>query len=156
MLRAMAIPTAMVRRVLLMSRGESGPINAADARGVLEIACLAVAADGTIADEERDVLHTLSAELGALSANEIDTLVQRATDKTREEQVERLRAVADSLSNDSARNLAYMVSVLTAMADLAASDEEFEFDLDVQEALGLSADTAASLAGSVHEALTSE
>ncbi len=150
------ITTEMIRRALAHRGGEAGAVSEADARAVLEIACLAVASDGKIDDEERAVLHVLATELRAYRQAELDALVHACNQQTRDERVERLRAVGASLSSDAARHLAYRVSIVTAMADLAAADEEFEFDLDLQDALDLAPDVADDLSAGVHAALSPE
>lgn len=125
-----------------------------DAKRILEIACLAVASDGTLAEEERAVLADLSGLLKAYSPNELESLVARAVkDKTRDERLERLRTLASELGTEDARHCAYKVTVVTALSDLAAQDEEFEFDLDIQEALSLAPEQADALTSRVHEAL---
>jgi hypothetical protein len=151
----MAIAADMVRRVL--DGSTSSAIGPDDGRRILEIACLAVAADGQIAREEIAVLHGIAAALRAYEPNEVDELVRRCHAlRSRAEQVERLRTASDALTTDDARHVAYKVSVLTAMADLASTDAEFEFDLDLQDALRLPTDVADRLTGEVHEALTVE
>jgi hypothetical protein len=45
------------------------------------------------------------------------------------------------------------MSVATALSDSESADEEFEFDLDVQDALSLPAEIADRLAAEVHQAL---
>ena len=148
----MSIPAELLRRVVT-----NASVSPEDVRRALAIACLAVAADGKLADEELAALRVFSAELGGVGAAGLDGLVQSGLNlPSRDDRLEQLRATADSLSTDAARHLAYKLSVATALADLASTDEEFEFDLDVQEALQLSPDTADRLAGEVHEALTPE
>ena len=143
----MSIPASLLKRVVT-------PQSPEDARKILEIACLAVAADGKLAPEELAALRVLSAELRAVPAAELDSLIDAALNLgTREERTERLQALADALSTEGARHCAYKVSVVTALADLASADEEFEFDLDVQDALKLEAETADRLSADVHEAL---
>ena len=143
----MSIPASLLKRVVT-------PQSPEDARKILEIACLAVAADGKLAPEELAALRVLSAELRALPAAELDSLIDAALNLgTREERTERLQVLADALSTEGARHCAYKVSVVTALADLASADEEFEFDLDVQDALKLEAETADRLSADVHEAL---
>jgi hypothetical protein len=147
MLGVMSIPAPMLRRIVT-------PQGPEDARRILEIACLAVASDGKLATEELAALRVLSSELGAASGAELDALVGAALDlPTREDRVERLRALCDALTTEQARHCAYKVSVVTALADLASADEEFEFDLDVQDALKLSPDAAEQLASEVNELL---
>jgi hypothetical protein len=143
----MSIPAPMLRRVVT-------PQSPADARRILEIACLAVASDGRLAPEELAALHVLSSELEAVSTGDLDALVHTALNlPTRDERIERLRSLADALTSEGARHCAYKISVVTALADLAAADEEFEFDLDLQEALNLAPEVADRLTREVHEAL---
>jgi hypothetical protein len=92
-----------------------------------------------------------------LTAAELDALVGRvASVRLESDRQARLCAVASALESDRARHLAYKVSMATAMADLASSDEEFEFDLALLDALQLPNALADRLAGEVHEALTAE
>lgn len=150
----MAISTDMVRRA---TAAPAGSISRTDGERILEVACLAVVSDGTIAPEELAVLQTVGKDVGPFDPAAIGTLVQRASSlHGRDAQLDRLRAVAGTLSSEAARHLAYKVSVLTAMADLASSDEEFEFDLDLQDALELDGHVADRLAGEVHEAVTAD
>ena len=145
----MAISPEMIRQATTTT---SGSVSRSDGAGVLEIACLAIVSDGNIAPEELAVLRTVGKDIG--SADNVEALVQKAASlHSREAQLERLREVAAGLSTEAARHLAYKVTVLTSVADLAASDEEFEFDLDLVDALQLSTDVADRLAGEVHEAV---
>jgi len=149
----MSIPALLLRRVVT-PEGLTSVFAPADRRNILEIACLAVASDGTLAAEELAALRVIGAELGAATPNEVAALIDAALNiPTREDRVLRLRAVADALTTDAARRCAYKVSVATALADLASADEEFEFDLDVQDALHLPPEVADRLTAEVHEAL---
>ncbi|MFO0737665.1 MAG: hypothetical protein U0270_17365 [Labilithrix sp.] len=140
----MALPVEMIKRAI--GTAPSG----ADARRVVEIACLAVAADGHLAEEELHVLRVLCKELH-VDIRAVDEVLAMGS---REDRLDRLRAVGGAFESDAAKALAYKMTVLTAVADLATQDEEFEFDLDVQEALGLDSGRADELANQVHEALT--
>lgn len=146
MLGLMSIPASLLKRVVT-------PQSPEDAKRILEIACLAVASDGKLAPEEVAALHVLSSELRAVSAADLDALVDAALNGTRDDRLDRLRVLADALSSEAARHCAYKVSVVTALADLDSADEEFEFDLDVQDALKLPPETADRLSADVHEAL---
>lgn len=151
MLVAMAIPAARLERVV----ANAGGVSAEDVRRALAIACLAVAADGKLADEELDALRVMSAALKGFAASSLDALVQSSLNLPgRDDRVEQLRATADSLTTDEARELAYKLSIATALSDSDAADEEFEFDLDVQDALDLAPDVADRLAAEVQQALT--
>jgi len=147
MLGVMSIPASLLKRVVT-------PQSPEDAKRILEIACLAVASDGKLAPEELAALRVLSSELRAVPGGELDALVDAALNLgTRDDRVERLRVLAEALSSEAARHCAYKVSVVTALADLDSADEEFEFDLDVQDALKLPPETADRLSADVHEAL---
>jgi len=61
-----------------------------------------------------------------------------------------------SNSDSTSRNARGEQSLHAAMADLAAADEEFEFDLDLQDALDLPTDVADDLSAEVHTALSPE
>jgi hypothetical protein len=56
--------------------------------------------------------------------------------RSREETVDRMRAIGAALAVPS-RELAYRLSVALSFADEDASDGEFEFDFDLQDALEL-------------------
>ena len=143
----MSIPAPMLARIVT-------PQSVDDARRIIEIACLAVASDGRLAAEEISALRVLNRELGAVSPQELEPLIQAALGiSNRDDRTERLRTVAAALSNEDARHCAYKVSVVTALADLASADEEFEFDLDVQDALRLAPEVADRLSAEVNEAL---
>ena len=143
----MSIPAPMLARIVT-------PQSVDDAQRIIEIACLAVASDGRLAAEEISALRVLNRELGAVSPQELEPLIQAALGiSNRDDRTERLRTVAAALSNEDARHCAYKVSVVTALADLASADEEFEFDLDVQDALRLAPEVADRLSAEVNEAL---
>ncbi|MBX3226349.1 MAG: hypothetical protein KIT84_42800 [Labilithrix sp.] len=141
----MSITPEMIKKVI-----GTPDLRGDDARRVLEIAALAVAADDKLAPEELDVIYALCRELRVPIAS-LDPVLALAT---REDRLEHLRAAASALASTVARHTAYKTTVLTAVADLAAADEEFEFDLDVQDALELDGAVADRLAGEVHRALT--
>lgn len=140
----MALPVEMIRKAIGHTPG------AADAKRVVEVACLAVAADGHLAEEELHVIRVLCKELG-VDVRAVDDVLALGS---RDDRLERLRATGAAFETDAAKRLAYKMTVLTSVADLAAQDEEFEFDLDVQDALGLDSAIADELANQVHEALT--
>ena len=125
---------------------------AADAQRVVEIAALAVAADGNLDPEEIHVIRVLCTEL-TVNLRVIDEVLALGS---REDRLDRLRTTCAALETDAAKRLAYKMTVLTSVADLAAQDEEFEFDLDVQEALGLDSAVAEALSNQVHETLSAE
>ncbi len=123
---------------------------------ILEIAYLAVAADKKLSAEEVDALRRIAARLEgkeSLTEKELGDLLQRfANWPNREEVDQRLRVLGGTLS-PAARTLAYRVAYALAMCDMESSDEEFEFDLQLIDALELTADQASALAGEVQEIL---
>ena len=139
----MSVSTEMIRSAIT-----SAP-KGADAKRVVEIACLAVAADGNLAEEELHVIRVLCKEL-AVDVGAVDEVLALGD---REDRLARLREVAAASESPDAKKPAYKMTVLTSLSDLAAQDEEFEFDLDVQEALGIDTDTAEALANEVNEVL---
>ncbi len=154
----------MLERVVAGGESAAGTITSDDAARIVEIACMTVASDGTIAPEELAAARTLGTAVrtlvaggvaSPLSANDLDAVVSRCNDMpVEEERLEHLRKVAVGLSSARARQLAYKVSMAVAMSDLASSDEEFEFDIALLDALDLGSDVGDRLAGEVHEALT--
>lgn len=140
----MSLPVPMIKKAI-----DHAP-SAADAKRVVEIACLAVAADGNLDEEELHVIRVLCKELN-VDVRKVDEVLAMGS---REDRLQRLRETAAAIETDAAKRLAYKMTVLASVADLAAQDEEFEFDLDVQEALGLDSGVADELANQVHEALT--
>jgi hypothetical protein len=140
----MSLPVEMIKKAI-----DHRP-SAADAKRVIEIACLAVAADGRLDPEELHVISVLCKEF-SVELKAVDEVLALGT---REDRLDRLRAVAGAIESEATKRLAYKMTVLASIADLAAQDEEFEFDLDVQEALGLDGAVADELANQVHEALT--
>lgn len=139
----MSLSTEMIRSAI------TNAPKGADAKRVVEIACLAVAADGNLAAEELHVIRVLCKEL-RVDVGAVDEVLALGD---REDRLARLRATAAAIESPEAKKLAYKMTVLTSLSDLAAQDEEFEFDLDVQEALGLDTDTAEALANEVNEVL---
>lgn len=128
----------------------------AERDAILEIAYLAVAADHKLSDEELDAMRRIGARLHGketLSDKELDDLLGRYAQWLERSEIEqRLRDLGGKLS-PAARTLAYRVAYMLAMCDLDSSDEEFEFDLQLIDALELTADQASQLAEEVQELL---
>lgn len=172
MLSGMAIPENMLKRVVQLNAGaddanrESAGITEDDSTRILEIACMVVTADGNIADEELAAVRVMdeavrgiakSADGKPVRANDLQAMVGRCTAiRAGEDRLDRLRNLCEGLSSEAARHLAYKVSMATAMADLASSDEEFELDIHLLDSLQITNDVGDRLAGEVHEALTAE
>lgn len=67
----------------------------------------------------------------------------------RAEADERLLALTADLPRPNTRELAYKIAYALALCDLETTDDEFEFDLQLVDALGLTSDRAADLADEV-------
>lgn len=141
----MAFTVDLIRHAL----GTKTGLDPDNAKRVVEIACLATAADGNLAKEELEVIKVLCTDL-AVDPGTIDDALLLAG---RADRLDRLRVIGGAVSTDAARELAYRVTVLTSLADLASADEEFEFDLDVQDALQLDSAVADRIAREVNEAV---
>lgn len=123
---------------------------------VVEIAYLTIAADRRLANEEVAAFHRVLERLRGASVAQaeldkvLDDMYERA-DKARGERGyadERLRALAGKMSVP-ARELAYKVAYAMGLADMDSSDEEFELDLQLQDALEISNERAEALADEV-------
>ena len=143
---------------------------------VLEIAYLAIAADRVLREEEVEAFRKVAARLQGkddISEGELGTLLDRFTNRLdhtkatvipgddvddsmterakllRAEADERLRVLVQDLPRIETRALAYKVAYALALCDLETTDEEFEFDLQLVDSLGLSHDQAGELADEV-------
>jgi len=123
---------------------------------VVEIAYLTIAADRRLADEEVAAFHRVLERLRGASVAQgeldkvLDDMYDRA-DKARGEHGyadERLRALAGKMSVP-ARELAYKVAYAMGLADMDSSDEEFELDLQLQDALEITNERAEALSDEV-------
>lgn len=157
----MALSPKMIQKIV--GTRAQGPLTAEDAERILEIACLTVATDGKLANEEIEAVRLMGVALRAraegapFSQGELDRVLDAVAQlETRDDRDARLRAVAGGLTTDTARHVAYKASVTAAMSDLNASDEEFELDIDLIDALGLPTAKADDLTAEVHEALIPE
>lgn len=128
-----------------------------EAEAILEIAYLAIAADRRLSEDEIEAFRGMMARLRPLAAGPVGPVSARDLDRTldrlnalleRVERDEHLRALAADLS-PAARELAYKVSYALGLADMDSSDAEFEFDLQLVEALDLESDRAEALADEV-------
>jgi hypothetical protein len=125
-------------------------LTAAAALTIVEIAYLAVAADREVHPDEEAALRVFARALGPGDA-EVDALLAkgRAAGHDREAANVRLRELAAGLTNAPARQLAYKAAYALSLADLAAADEEFEFDLELIDALDLEQDVVDDLTAEV-------
>ena len=105
-----------------------------DRIAVLEIALLAIASDGEIHADEKAALLTIAKRLGV---DGVSLLARLDRGRTRTESDARLREVATTLRSSEARALAYRAAYVLSLADATSSDGEFEFDLQLIDALEL-------------------
>jgi hypothetical protein len=140
---------------------QDGPaLTASEIDAIVEIAYLTIAADRRLDVAEieafRGVIERLRGQRipdGALD-RVLDEMYGRAERArgTKDDGTgyadERLRALAEKMSTP-ARELAYRVAYAMGLADMEASDEEFELDLQLVDALELSNDRAEELADEV-------
>lgn len=143
---------------------------------ILEIAYLAIAADRVLREEEVEAFRKVAARLRGhddISEAELGTLLDRFTNRLehtkativpgddeeeamserakllRAEADERLHVLAVDLPRPETRALAYKIAYALALCDLETTDEEFEFDLQLVDALGITDDQAGELADEV-------
>ncbi len=141
---------------------EGPALSASEVDAIVEIAYLTIAADRRLDAEEiaafRGVVERLRGEPiseGALD-RVLDEMYGRAERARAKEDGaaskgyadERLRGLAAKMSV-TARELAYRVAYAMGLADMEASDEEFELDLQLVDALELTNDRAEELADEV-------
>lgn len=142
------------------SRELSG-LRPAEIEAILEVGYLAVACDQKLHDDELVAFAHVGLKLGAgpgeadsgLHRDALDEILDRfSTHLERDGAEGRLETCAAALASAASRRLAYKVACALALADLDAADREFEFDLALIAALGLTQDEADALASEVHEA----
>ena len=135
---------------------EKSGLPAAEIDAIVEIAYLTIAADRRLAEDEVSAFHRVLERLrgASVAAGELsrvlDDMYGRA-DAARDEHGyadDRLRALATKMTTP-ARELAYKVAYAMGLADMDSSDEEFELDLQLQDALEISNERAEALADDV-------
>ena len=103
----------------------------------------------------REIGSALDALVGGEAAPRptIATLLERTSKLDGREGADaRLHELGKTLERKEARRIAYKTAYALAVADLATSDEEFEFDLQLIDSLALSQDEADELAAEVMNA----
>lgn len=147
-------------------------LTAGEREAILEVAYLAIAADRQLREEELVAFRAVAARLRdlvgdpaegptsrrplapaenrTLSDKELNAILDRFADGiARSDADERLRVLSKSLTRAEASRVAYKVAYALALCDLDTSDEEFEFDLQLIDSLGLSHAEAKGLADEV-------
>ncbi len=149
---------------------ESAMLQPGEVDAILEIAYLTIAADRRLSTEELSAFEVLLDRLRSLSG--MTTPVGRATldatlndmyaraDRARESSRSgyddaRLQELGAKLGPE-AREIAYKVAYALGLADMDSSDEEFELDLQLVDALELSNDRSEELANEVLAVFTPE
>ncbi len=132
----------------------------AEIDAILEIAYLTIAADRRLSEEELDAFRALferlSGSKGPVSRSKLDATLDdmyARADMARESSRagyddETLRKLAAKLGAP-AREIAYKVAYALGLADMDTSDEEFELDLQLVDALELTNERAEGLANEV-------
>lgn len=140
------IPTARLAQAIPVDVALTSEERAA----VLETALLAIASDGVIDATEAAAFIAIAERLGGDGA---PMLVRFEGGLSRDEADLRLLEVAKHLGTAEARTLAYRAAYALSLADEEASDGEFEFDLQLLDALDLSQAEADRLVEEVDAAL---
>ena len=146
-----------VERVL----GELDPtwLTAAEIDAVLEVGYLTIACDRDLRDEELEglgrVMRVLAGKDDARGLGRLADAVERYAAYLERDGLDgRLESCAAVLSRRKlARDLAYKVACALALVDRHQQDREFELDLSLIAALGLTQDEADALADEVHALL---
>lgn len=130
----------------------------AEREAILGIALLSIAADRKVNDDELAALRAIALRLGGEATADradaaVDALLLRGVPE-RDVADERLRELAGRLGSAAARSLAYAAACALSRVDQDDADQEFEFDLQLIDALGLSQAEAERLAAAVTTALT--
>ncbi len=148
------------------------PLTEAATDAVLQIAYLAIAADHKLADAELDAFRQIMQKLASLpkrggdayragalaeaapvSDRKLNDMLDKMNARVERKDVdEHLRELAKGLTAE-ARAIAYKVAHAISLADMDASDEGFEFDRQLIDALELSTATAESLVSDVVSAM---
>jgi len=116
---------------------------------VLETALLAIASDGVVHPNEAEAFMEIAARIGADGA----PLLERFKARSRPSDA-RLRELASALPSSTSRALAYRIAYVLSLADAEASDGEFEFDLQLIDALELTQAEADRIVAEVDKAVS--
>lgn len=143
----------------VVSEHDLAGLTAAEIDAVLELGYLAIACDRDVRDDELEglghvILRLDSAQADARGFGRLTEAVERFAAYLERDGIEgRLESCAAALSREVARDLAYKVARALSLADRDIGDREFELDLSLIAALGLTQDQADALADEVHASL---
>ncbi len=155
------MPNAVDGVLRVVPQGAALTLTEQEAGAILEIAFLAIASDRKLRDEELVAFRAVADRLRVLAGGKADPMSDRefelvlerfGGDLDRNVAEERLRIVGAQLTRPDVKQVAYKVAYALALCDLDTSDEEFEFDLQLVDALELTPAQAEDLEGDVIEA----
>jgi uncharacterized tellurite resistance protein B-like protein len=121
---------------------------------LFEAMFLMIAADGEVAEEEREVLRGAVRGLtdNAVRTVHIEKLVETCKERAKEGTAARLAAIAPTLTEDPALvDAAFSLAAAIAFADQEIKDAENDLINDLAEALGIDGDRADQLLSQLEE-----
>jgi hypothetical protein len=130
-------------------------LSPAERDALLEIAALAMAADGILRNEEFEVFINAMRRLYGTDADMTTARrkVEQMVEREEWDADARLRELAASLSPGFARELAFKLGCLMTVSDFTLYGDEIAFDNDLRSALGLTPDEAEKLAAEVVDSI---
>lgn len=152
-----ALPAGLGAGAAALRAHDDHDPEAARLHALLEVAYLAAAADGELADAE---IHYLAGNLQAWLGGELESAflvdlfghlaAQRSADG-----VDARLAAAAAVLDDEARRVAYQLACVTALCDLEVHDDELGFLGRIADAFGIPSDEAQAVFDQLDEAITS-
>jgi hypothetical protein len=131
-------------------------LSPAERDALLEIAALAMAADGILRNEEFEVFINAMRRLYGTDAD-MQTARRKVEQMVEQEEWDdtdaRLDELAASLSPGFARELAFKLGCLMTVCDFTLYGDEIAFDNDLRSALGLTPDEAEKLTAEVVDSI---
>ncbi len=112
-------------------------LDRAERAAIVEIASLVIACDRRVQPVELETLKGLAALLAAHAGEPTLAPTATAGSMNRDQVDARLRDLVLSLRTLEARRIAYKAARVVATSDRDEADEEFEFDLELIDALDL-------------------
>lgn len=143
----------------VLPAGIHADISDQERSAILEVAYLAIAADGKLMEEELDAFVQAMLLLYGPDASpeQVKKVVDHLISQFEQgEDQAMLSALAADLTRPEARDLAYKLAYAMAMSDLDTDDDEFHFDLRLREALGVTDEAAEALVDQVIDAIRPE
>jgi tellurite resistance protein len=133
-------------------------VEPAERDAMLEVAYLAIAADGKLMEEELEAFVTAMLLLygPGTSSDQVRRTVDHLIDQfERGEDQVLLTELASHLTRSFARDQAYKLAYAMAMSDFDTDDQEFAFDQRLRRALELDDEQAETLTDQVIDAIRS-